>query len=211
MFAILSQFSKPTNFPNLLALTLSWCISHHCPPAVFRIVSSDIYDASPEILDSDFLLYHPHYIIITVKNVNSIRAQWYQYSINKLELDDPRHMYSNAKSNLKASLFVFFNFLIWTLLQIRKCNLNFLAVLQRKRLQNSPKNAPNKHLIYHFGRMLALKGGLFFFFGVWSPIFWCLKTSTFGKSARFQAQIIGLLMPKLEKRRPLINASIPPK
>ena len=104
------NFPNPPIFPICLHKKLSWCIPHPCPPAVFRIVSSDIYDASPEILDSDFLLYHPHYIIITVKNVNSIRAQWYQYSINKLELDDPRHMYSNAKSNLKASLFVFSTF-----------------------------------------------------------------------------------------------------
>ena len=41
-------------------------------------------------------------------------------------------------------------------------------------------NTQNKHIIHHFWRMLALKSGFCFFcFGIWSPIFWHLKTIAF--------------------------------
>ena len=68
-------------------------------------------------------------------------------------------------------------------------------------LKTHPKviNAWNKHVIHHFGGMLALKSGLrFFCFVIRNAIFWHLKTA---KVPVFKCQKMGLwvIHPKSEK------------
>ena len=47
--------------------------------------------------------------------------------------------------------------------------------------------------------------------GAQSPIFWHLKTGTFGESARFQVLKNGSSDAETKKRRPFVNANYPPK
>ena len=91
-----------------------------------------------------------------------------------------------------------------------------------KRLKNDPKyaifqnwlktrpkvlNAQNKHVLHHFGGMLALN--FFFSFGARSAIFWHLKMGTFGESARFLVPKNGTSSARIYERIPKTSRNTP--
>ena len=83
----------------------------------------------------------------------------------------------------------------------------------QNKLKTYPKliNAQNKCWFHHFGGILLWKGGLrFCFFGIQSPIFERMFTSTFSKSAQIRVPKIWILGAKKQKRRPLSSRQHPP-